>query len=111
MVDDNLIISIASKLGNLRKFTLSFAGTDNQITENGLSSLSKLKFLEKLDLSGLAAVTNKVLKTICNNGCIELHRILLRSCSYLGDDGVSELGNLTKLESVDLSGCILVFFK
>ncbi|CAK5078933.1 unnamed protein product [Meloidogyne enterolobii] len=108
LVDDNLLSSISDNLQNLRKFTLSFAGTDCQITTNGLCLLAKFKKLEELDLSGLAALNVQVLKSICNDGCLELRTIFLRNCSYLGDDGIAELGNLTKLENVDLSGCILV---
>uniref|UniRef100_A0A914KRL0 F-box domain-containing protein n=1 Tax=Meloidogyne incognita TaxID=6306 RepID=A0A914KRL0_MELIC len=108
LVDDNLLSSVSDNLQNLRKFTLSFAGTDCQITTNGLCLLAKFRKLEELDLSGLAALNVQVLKSICNDGCLELRTIFLRNCSYLGDDGIPELGNLKKLENVDLSGCILV---
>lgn len=62
----------------------------------------------QLDISGVAAVTNNFLQSLCNS-CSKLKRLVTRNCSYLGDDGVLALKHLkSSIEHVDLSGCILV---
>uniref|UniRef100_A0A183BPK5 RNA-binding protein EEED8.10 n=1 Tax=Globodera pallida TaxID=36090 RepID=A0A183BPK5_GLOPA len=107
LVNDTLLVAIAEGLPALRTFSCAFAGTDKSISPEGLSRLAKLKRIENLDLSGIAAVNNAVLTTLCGQ-CAQLKRILLRSCSYLGPDGVAEFRCLKNVEHIDLSGCILV---
>ncbi|KAI3421189.1 hypothetical protein GPALN_014817 [Globodera pallida] len=107
LVNDTLLVAIAEGLPALRTFSCAFAGTDKSISPEGLSRLAKLKRIENLDLSGIAAVNNAVLTTLCGQ-CAQLKRVLLRSCSYLGPDGVAEFRCLKNVEHIDLSGCILV---
>ena len=107
LVDDNLLVSMAKEMPELSHLSLAFSGSDKSITANGLLELTALGQLENLDLSGLAAVNSKILATFCTK-CPKLRKLTLRSCSYLGDEGVAELKNLVHLEYVDLSGCILV---
>jgi hypothetical protein len=63
----------------------------------------------QLNLSSLAAMTNRVLKAIAV-GCVELRSLLLRNCTYLGDIGVDALANCQKIETIDVCGCLLVSF-
>lgn len=60
-----------------------------------------------MDLSALAAVTNKVVSEISSR-CLHMRKMKLRSCIYLGDEGVCTVSKLSKLELLDLSNCILV---
>jgi hypothetical protein len=65
----------------------------------------------QIDISGLAAVNNTVFQHLCSC-CRALTEVVVRSCSYLGDDGVKAIvgdgEELPRIEHIDLSGCILV---
>ncbi|KAI6184424.1 hypothetical protein M3Y97_00594700 [Aphelenchoides bicaudatus] len=106
-VNSDFIRAISSNLKNLKFLSLAFAGSDTIIDSDSLVTLSQLKELTELDLSGLAAVNTEVLLSICN-GCTKLTKLTLRSCIYLGDDGVKALEKLEHLELIDISGCLLV---
>ncbi|KAL3112032.1 hypothetical protein niasHT_011310 [Heterodera trifolii] len=107
LVNDALLGAISDTLPALKAISLAFAGTDKTISSDGLQQLAKLKQIENLDLSGIAAVNSAVMKAICEQ-CAQLSRVLLCSCSYLGADGVMEFSRLKNVEHIDLSGCILV---
>ncbi|KAL3111458.1 hypothetical protein niasHT_017685 [Heterodera trifolii] len=107
LVNDALLGAISDALPALKAISLAFAGTDKTISPDGLQQLAKLKQIENLDLSGIAAVNSAVMKAICEQ-CAQLSRVLLCSCSYLGADGVMEFSRLNNVEHIDLSGCILV---
>uniref|UniRef100_A0A914XSJ9 Uncharacterized protein n=1 Tax=Panagrolaimus superbus TaxID=310955 RepID=A0A914XSJ9_9BILA len=107
LVTDELIAKLVDSLPKLEKLSIGFSGNDAFLTESSLSQISKLKNLKELDLSGIAAINNKLFKTIIS-GCLKLTDILLRNCIYLGDSGIEELKNLAYLRYVDLSSCILV---
>lgn len=55
-------------------------------------------------------MNNDALKSIVA-GCTKLEKLVARSCTYLGDEGVEALTGLKQLTHVDLSGCILVTSK
>jgi hypothetical protein len=107
LVDDNLLAKLALSIPNLRHVSLAFSGSDKSISQKGLDALSKAVKIESLDLSGLASVNGQILANFCAK-CPELRQLILRSCIYLGDDGILEMTKLGNLEHVDLSGCILV---
>ena len=110
MVDNKLLIAVAKGLPQLREISLAFCGSDNFIGADGLSELAtKLNGLIQLNLSGLAAVKGEIIAKFCAN-CPKLQKLILRNCIYLNNLGVEELGNLTNLDHIDLSGCILVYF-
>ncbi|VDM44786.1 unnamed protein product [Toxocara canis] len=94
----------------MRSLSMAYAGTDLTLTEHSLKRIADLKNLHTLDISSIAAVSNAVLTEIAS-GCKELRDILVRSCTYLGDDGVCSLAQLSHLEHADLSGCLLVTTK
>lgn len=110
-VDDTLIKALAEGIPALKTLSLAFAGTDKSISSEGLAHLSKFGALEmvilffwgglitkymdclifiQLDLSGIAAVNNTVMKAI-SRGCFNIKRIALRSCSYLSPEAATEL--------------------
>uniref|UniRef100_A0A914P5Q1 Uncharacterized protein n=1 Tax=Panagrolaimus davidi TaxID=227884 RepID=A0A914P5Q1_9BILA len=107
LVTDELISKLVDSLPKLEKLSIAFSGNDSSLTETSLSQISKLTNLKELDLSGIAAINNKLFKTIIS-GCSNLTDIILRNCIYLGDSGIEELKNLQCLRHVDLSSCILV---
>lgn len=104
---DELIAKLVDSLPNLQKLSIAFSGNDTSLTEASLSQISKLKNLKELDLSGIAAINNKMFSKIIS-GCSKLTDIFLRNCIYLGDSGIENLKNLSSLRHVDLSSCILV---
>ncbi|CAD5215123.1 unnamed protein product [Bursaphelenchus xylophilus] len=106
-VSDFLIQQICENLPGLKSLSLGFSGSDQSITSESLQLIANLKDLEELDFSGLAALDNKTFEKICS-GCKKLKEITVRSCIYLGDAGTGSVKGLELLESVDLSGCILV---
>uniref|UniRef100_A0A158R659 F-box domain-containing protein n=1 Tax=Syphacia muris TaxID=451379 RepID=A0A158R659_9BILA len=87
-VSNELLDVICTTESCLKILSIAYAGTD-------------------LDLSSLAAVTNKVIMEL-GSKCSKLQTMRLRSCIYLGDEGVSGATNLVNLQELDLSGCILV---
>uniref|UniRef100_A0AC34GTI7 Uncharacterized protein n=1 Tax=Panagrolaimus sp. ES5 TaxID=591445 RepID=A0AC34GTI7_9BILA len=107
LVTDELVAKLVDSLPNLQRLSIAFSGNDSSLTEASLSQISKLKNLTELDLSGIAAINNKLFTKIIS-GCSKLTDINLRSCIYLGDSGIEELKNLQNLRHVDLSSCILV---
>lgn len=76
-------------------------------SDSGEIVLEPLNVLVQVDLSGLAAVNSDVLKSICE-GCPELVRLVLRSCTYLGEEGIKAVELLEKIELIDVSGCLLI---
>jgi len=110
LVDDLLLEKIVEGLKNLQKLSIAFAGSDSTLTEKSLLKLQKLSDLKELDVSGIAAVNNNVIKVIANS-CSKLTTIYLRNCIYLGDEGIEVLTALKKLIHIDLSSCILVTSK
>uniref|UniRef100_A0A1I8EVZ7 F-box domain-containing protein n=1 Tax=Wuchereria bancrofti TaxID=6293 RepID=A0A1I8EVZ7_WUCBA len=93
LVSDEVLEEITN-LPHLRLLSLAYAGSDVTITE-------------ELDVSSLAAITDRSLSTIIS-GCSKLQIIRARCCTFLGDEGVCSLTTLKNLEHIDLSGCLLV---
>ncbi|KHN74318.1 Putative RNA-binding protein EEED8.10, partial [Toxocara canis] len=108
-VSNEVLEAIIKGAPELRSLSMAYAGTDLTLTEHSLKRIADLKNLHTLDISSIAAVSNAVLTEIAS-GCKELRDILVRSCTYLGDDGVCSLAQLSHLEHADLSGCLLVSF-
>lgn len=106
LVSDGLLVDICDGLPHLKTLSLANAGSDTAITLAGLSAISKLKELEQLDVSWLAAVRAKFIQEIASSCPLEV--VQLRNCVYLNDEGVSALKSATKLRHVDLSGSILI---
>ncbi|KHJ87015.1 hypothetical protein OESDEN_13218 [Oesophagostomum dentatum] len=106
LVDDAFLIMI-SKLSNLKTLSLANAGSDQKITMKGLNAIAKLKALEQLDLSSLAALRSGILLEIAYS-CRQLSLLQLRNCVYLGDEGVKGLARMKNIRHIDLSGSILV---
>jgi len=106
LVSNTVIVGFVDGAPGLRSISLANAGSDTVITEDGLMSIAKLKDIRDLNLSCLAAVTNRFLLAIVN--CPQLRNLLLRSCTFLGDLGILALAACTKIELVDVSGCLLV---
>uniref|UniRef100_A0A914RLY8 Uncharacterized protein n=1 Tax=Parascaris equorum TaxID=6256 RepID=A0A914RLY8_PAREQ len=129
-VSNEVLEAIIKEAPELRSLSIAYAGTDTTLTETSLKCIANLKqlctvsldkvlkavFMEaeeaghKVDMSSLAAVTNAVLTQIASE-CTQLQDIRVRNCTYLGDDGVCSLAQLSRLEHVDLSGCLLVTTK
>ncbi|TMS40207.1 hypothetical protein L596_006614 [Steinernema carpocapsae] len=107
VIDDSVITSLSAHIPKLQCLSLANSGSDTHITSKGLLSIASLTELEELDLSSLAGATNDVLQTIAKS-CPNLYVIRLRSCIYLGNEGVEALAALPRLQHIDLSGCILV---
>uniref|UniRef100_A0A914VZB0 RNA-binding protein EEED8.10 n=1 Tax=Plectus sambesii TaxID=2011161 RepID=A0A914VZB0_9BILA len=106
-VSDTLIGALVSGAPGLKIFSLAHAGSDTALTSKGLVAISHLPDLEELDLCHLAGVSNAVLTAIAKN-CAKLVSIKLRSCTYVGDDGVIALATCHRLQEIDVSGCLLV---
>ncbi|VIO93344.1 Leucine Rich Repeat family protein [Brugia malayi] len=106
LVSDEVLEEITN-LPHLRFLSLAYAGSDVTITEKVIMRIGKLKELQTLDVSSLAAITDRSLSTIIS-GCLKLQIIRARCCTYLGDEGVCSLTTLKNLEHIDLSGCLLV---
>lgn len=110
LVDDVFLEKVVDGLKNLQKLSIAFAGSDTTLTEKSLLKLRELSNMKELDLSGIAAVNNNVIKVIANS-CSKLTAIYLRNCIYLGDEGIETLSSLKNLIHIDLSSCILVTAK
>ncbi|VDN60895.1 unnamed protein product [Dracunculus medinensis] len=106
LTNETLEALISGVIG-LRSLSIAYAGSDTSLTEDALILISLLVNLERLDVSSLAGVTNKVLSKIAIS-CVKLRSLRCRSCTYLGNDGVCSLSQLKLLEYLDLSGCLLV---
>ncbi|VDK73315.1 unnamed protein product, partial [Onchocerca ochengi] len=106
-VSNEVLEKITENLPHLRLLSLAYAGSDATITEEVIMKIGKLKELQTLDVSSLAAITDNSLSTIVC-GCLKLQIIRARCCTYLGNEGVCSLKKLKDLEHVDLSGCLLV---
>ncbi|VDK78137.1 unnamed protein product [Litomosoides sigmodontis] len=106
-VSNEVLKKITDSLPHLHLLSLAYAGSDATISEEIIMQIAKLKQLQTLDVSSLAAITDKSLSTIIS-GCSMLRTIRSRCCIYLGDGGVCSLTTLKNLEHIDLSGCILV---
>ncbi|EJD75671.1 leucine Rich Repeat family protein [Loa loa] len=106
-VSDEVLEEITDNLPHLHHLSLAYAGSDTTITEEVVMKIGKLKELQTLDVSSLAAITDSSLSTIVC-GCLKLEIIRTRCCTYLGNEGVCSLTTLKNLEHVDLSGCLLV---
>uniref|UniRef100_F1KVS4 RNA-binding protein n=1 Tax=Ascaris suum TaxID=6253 RepID=F1KVS4_ASCSU len=109
-VSNEVLEAIIKEAPELRSLSIAYAGTDTTLTETSLKCIANLKQLCTVDMSSLAAVTNAVLTEIASK-CSQLQDIRVRNCTYLGDDGVCSLAQLSRLEHVDLSGCLLVTTK
>ncbi|OZC11797.1 hypothetical protein X798_00978 [Onchocerca flexuosa] len=106
-VSNEVLEKITDNLPHLRLLSLAYAGSDATITEEVVMKIGKLKELQTLDVSSLAAITDSSLSTIVC-GCSKLQIIRAHCCTYLGNEGVCSLTMLKNLEHVDLSGCLLV---
>ncbi|CAG9539851.1 unnamed protein product [Cercopithifilaria johnstoni] len=106
-VSDEVLEQITDNLPHLHILSLAYAGSDATITEEVVMKIGKLKKLQTLDVSSLAAITDMSLSAIVC-GCSMLQTIRSHCCTYLGDEGVCSLTTLKNLEHVDLSGCLLV---
>uniref|UniRef100_A0A915E3E3 F-box domain-containing protein n=1 Tax=Ditylenchus dipsaci TaxID=166011 RepID=A0A915E3E3_9BILA len=116
LVNSELIKALVVGIPDLHSFSIAFAGSDTTVSEEALIEMSKWKRLIEVDISGLAAVNNSVFQSLCNS-CLKLEKIVVRNCSYLGDKGVEAIAHnqeghsLTRIQHIDLSGCILITCK
>ncbi|KAL3993946.1 RNA recognition motif family protein [Acanthocheilonema viteae] len=106
-VSDEVLAEITDNLPHLHLLSLAYAGSDTTITEEGVMKIGKLKGLQTLNVSSLAAITDRSLSAIVC-GCSMLQTISFRCCTYLSGEGVCSLTTLKNLEHIDLSGCLLV---
>lgn len=91
-------------LGGLSKDLTSFSYSSTAVTDAGVEALSsKLKNLLKINLSGNHFISDRSLTALSSN-CFLLREIMVRSCSFITQFGISNMiqhsHNLTSL-SVD----------
>ncbi|MDR3624577.1 MAG: hypothetical protein P4L16_05510 [Chlamydiales bacterium] len=73
------------------------------VTSNHLAKLEQFPHIQYLDLSE-SSVTDDALRYV---GLLtNLTRLYLRSCSKLKGEGIAQLATLSKLEHLDISGCV-----
>ncbi|GMT16995.1 hypothetical protein PFISCL1PPCAC_8292 [Pristionchus fissidentatus] len=107
LVSDDLLEAVALSLPHLASLSISNAGTDQSITGRGIEAVARMKQLEQVDVSCLAAVKNATLVEMAAN-LAHLEVLQLRNCVYLGDEGVGALAGCSRLRHLDLSGSMLV---
>ncbi|GMR37350.1 hypothetical protein PMAYCL1PPCAC_07545 [Pristionchus mayeri] len=107
LVSDDLLESLSECLPLLQSLSISNAGTDQSITTRGVEAVARMKQLEQVDVSCLAAVKNGTLVQMTER-LKNLEVLQLRNCVYLGDEGVVALAACSRLRHLDLSGSMLV---
>jgi hypothetical protein len=99
-VTDEGLASVA-KLTTLESLTLSGC---RAITDEGLASLANLTHLQQLNLSGCVRLTGKGFKYLRPENLSCLVRFTLGCCGVITKEGFANLGSLTQLYYLDLSG-------